>query len=292
MVLDGKSSQEYPVNAVVSQGSILGPTLFLLYINNLLDDIICDIAIYADDTTLYSKCDQASDLWQQLELASELESDLRDTVEWGRKWPVDFNAGKTHLVSFDQSNNTNAIDVKIDGSVLEEKTSFKMLGLTFSSKLNWGSYIISIAKTASKKIGALIRSMKFLSPEVALYLYKSTTHPCMEYCCHIWAGAPSCYLKLLDKLQKWICRTVGPSLATSLERLAHRRNVACFGRCSSELAQLVPLPISRGRSTRYSDRLHDISVTIPRCYKDVYVNSFFPFTARLWNSLPIECFEL
>ena len=84
VVLNGKSSQEYPVNAGVPQGSILGPTLFLLYINDLPDDVICNIAIYADDTTLYSKCDQASDLWQQLALASELESDLRDTVDWGR----------------------------------------------------------------------------------------------------------------------------------------------------------------------------------------------------------------
>ena len=95
-----------------------------------------------------------------------------------------------------------SIDVKMDGSVLVEKSSFKMLGLTLSSKLDWGFCIISIAKTASKKIGALIRSMKFVSPEVALYLYKSTILPCMEYCCHVWAGALSCYLELLDKLQK------------------------------------------------------------------------------------------
>ena len=92
-----------------------------------------------------------------------------------------------------------------------------MLGLTFASKLVWGPYIISIAKTVSKKIGALIPSMKFLSPEVALYLYKSTIRPCMEYCCHVWAGAPSCYLEVLDKLQKRICRTVCPSIAASLE---------------------------------------------------------------------------
>ena len=72
VVLNGKSSQEYSVNALVLQGTILGPTLFLLYINDLTDDVICDIAICADDTTLYSKFDQASDLWQQLELASEL----------------------------------------------------------------------------------------------------------------------------------------------------------------------------------------------------------------------------
>ena len=107
----------------------------------------------------------------------------------------------------------------MEGSVLERKSSFKMQGLTFSSELDWGSYINYIAKTASKKIVALICSMKFLFPEVALYLYKSIIHPCMEYCCHIWAGAPSCYLELLDKLQKWICRTVGPPLAASLESL-------------------------------------------------------------------------
>ena len=63
--------------------------------------------------------------------------------------------------------------------------------------------------------------MKFLCPEAALYLYKSTIWPCLEYCYHVWGGAPSCYLELLDKLQKQICRTVGPSLAASLESLAH-----------------------------------------------------------------------
>ena len=81
MVLDTRTSK----NAGVPQGSILGPILFLLSISDLPDDAICDIAICADDTTLYSKCDQASDLWQQLKLTSELESDLRDTVDWGKK---------------------------------------------------------------------------------------------------------------------------------------------------------------------------------------------------------------
>ena len=87
-----------------------------------------------------------------------------------------------------------AIDVKIDGCVFEEKSSFKMLGLTFSFKLDWGSYIISVAITVSKKIWVLITSMKFLSPEVP--------QPCVEYCCHVWARAPSFYLELLENLQK------------------------------------------------------------------------------------------
>ena len=92
----------------------------------------------------------------------------------------------------------------------------------------------------------------------------------MKYCCHVWAGAPNCYLELLDKLQRGICRNVGVSLAAFLEILVYRRNVASlsllyryyFGRFSLELAQLVPLPFSPGTSARYSDRLHDFSVNI------------------------------
>ena len=95
------------------------------------------------------------------------------------------------------------------GLFLRKNHPFKMLGLTFSYKLDWRSDIISVAKTASKKIGALIHSVKFLFPEVALYLYKSTIRPCVGYCCHVCAG------------EERICRTVGPSLAASLESLAH-----------------------------------------------------------------------
>ena len=209
------------------------------------------------------------------------------TRHWGRKWLVDFNARKINWFHLTDVITLMLLMWKWMGLFLRENHILRCWGWGWLSLLNWigaltPSYI-------TKKIGVLIRSMKFLSPEFALYLYESTIRPCMEYCCHVWTGAPSCYLRLLDKLQKRICRTVGPSLATSIEPLAHHWNVANLslfyryycGRCSSELAQLVPLSFSRGRSTRYSDRLHDFSVTIPRCYKDVYLHSFFPRIARL-----------
>ena len=176
------------------QGSLFAPTLFLLHINDLPDNIICDIAIYADDTTLYS-IPLSTSLFSILNL-NLIYKTLRTGVRSGL------------LIS-----------------MLEKLSWFcltSLITMVFSSKLGWGSYIISIGKTASKKIGALIHSMKYLSPEFALYLYKSTIHPCMEYCCYVWAGAPSCYLELLHKLQKPICRIVGPSLAASLEPWAHR----------------------------------------------------------------------
>ena len=121
----------------------------------------------------------------------------------------------------------------------------------------------------------------------------------MEYSYHIWSGAPSCYLEMLDKLQKRLCRTVDPSLCASLDHLAHRRNVASsrlfykyyFGSCLSELVQLVPLPYSRVRSTHYSDRFHDFCDT----FLDVMRMSMstVSFLSRLdWHSLSIECFPL
>ena len=101
-----------------------------------------------------------------------------------------------------------------------------MLELSFSSNLDCRSYIISTVKTAFKKFGVLIRSLKFLSPEFAFYLYKYTIQPCMEYYCHVLGGATICYLEVLDKLQKWIFGTVSSLLDASLEPLGHRRNVS------------------------------------------------------------------
>ena len=112
---------------------------------------------------------------------------------------------------------------------MKKKLSFKMLGLIFPSELDWGSYIISNAKIASKKIGALIHSRKFLFLEFALYLYKSTILQYNEYCCHAWVGACSWYLELLDKLQKRIFITIDLSLVASLKLLTHCQNVASFG---------------------------------------------------------------
>ena len=129
-------------------------------------------------------------------------------MDLGRKWLVGFNAGKSQLVLFERSYNTGAIDVKMDGPVLEEKSSLKMPRLSFSCRLDW-----------------------------------------------------ALTLSLLLKLPP--------------------RKMVNFGRCLSELAQQVPLPHSRRRSNRYSDRFRDFTASIPRCYKDAYVSSFFRRTARL-----------
>ena len=96
----------------------------------------------------------------------------------------------------------------------------------FSSRLDGDNYFFSIAKTAFKKIGDLIYSMKSLSYGVTFNLYNFTMPSCMKYCCHPWVGTSSCYLDKLDKLEKWVCMAAGPVLATSLELLTHHLNRA------------------------------------------------------------------
>ena len=154
-----------------------------------------------------------------------------------------------------------------------------MLGLTFFSKLDWGSYIISVAETAS-----IIHSMKFLFPEVALYLYKSTICPCMEYCCHVWAGASICYLEcqtnckneytalliihLLLLLNPWLIVEIWLAEVFSIV-------ITLVDVLQNWLNWFPFLFLVGGLLVIHSNRLHDFSVTIPRCYKDVYVSSFF-----------------
>ena len=176
-------------------------------------------------------------------MASELEPDLLHIVDWGRKWLVDFNAGKTRLVSFDWSNNTGAIDVKMDGSVLEKKSSSKMLEMIFSSKLDWCFYIISIAKTASKKLEPWFVLRSFIPLRL---LFISINLPY----CHAWNTAVMTELVLLAATRDcYISYKNGYAGLLVLHLLSllspgkcSQLNIFCYrnysGRCSSEMEWL------------------------------------------------------
>ena len=174
VVLDGQSSSEFSINAGVPQGSILGPTLFLIFINDLPDDKLSEIAIYADDTTLYSCLEKSGSLFEAVELAGSLQRDLDDIVEWGDKWLVSFNSGKTKLLSVNRYHHPNLCEMEMSGSKLTENDSVRLLGITLTNKMCFNSYIESIAKSAAMKVGSLLRARCYLTPETILYLYKST----------------------------------------------------------------------------------------------------------------------
>jgi len=299
VVLDGCSSKTYKINAGVPQGSILGPLLFLIFINDLPDEILSKLVIYADDTTLYSSLERSKEIeWDRLELAADLEYDLRTITEWGDQWLVSFNSAKTKLLSINKFKHPNLPPISMGGKALPENSEVRLLGLILSDSFTWKNYIESVAKSASMKVGSLHRVRHFLSPESILYIYKSTIRPAMEYCCHLWAGAPTTSLDSLDRIQRRIVNIVGPELSSDLHPLSHRRNVASLslfyryfhGHCSADLHGLAPSPKTFDQVTRQSTHAHPYTVEKPFGNKGFYSSSFFPRTSELWNSLPASCF--
>ena len=162
--------------------------------------------------------DQVSDLWQELELAFELESDLWDIADWTRKWLVDFSAWKTQLVML--TSLITRVLLMWRWPVLEEKSDLKMLVLPFFSKLGWDSKLFLLLKLPPRKLEPW-----FVIWILSVYIYKSTIQPCMKYWCHMWTGATDCHFDNLDRLKKQVCRAVGLSLALCLESLVYYWNV-------------------------------------------------------------------
>ena len=126
VVLDGQSSSPYSLNAGVPKGSALGQTLFLIFINDLPDNLISKLAIYADDSTIYS-CIPKSDMFSQVEMAGEIELDLKSFVEWDKKWMVTFNSTKTKLLSVNHAKNPFLPSISMNGTDLEESDRFVFL---------------------------------------------------------------------------------------------------------------------------------------------------------------------
>ena len=174
VVLDGQSSSSYSINAGVPQGSVLGPTLFLIFINDLPDNILSKLAIYADDTTVYSCLGKTNDVFDKVEMAAELEVDLRTVVEWGDKWLVTFNSSKTKLLSINRFKPDPFISAfryhQMNGAELPENSHFRLLGLTFSNDFSWNNYIESIAKTAAMKLVLSIEHGTFC-PQRVSYIF-------------------------------------------------------------------------------------------------------------------------
>jgi Reverse transcriptase (RNA-dependent DNA polymerase)/Endonuclease-reverse transcriptase len=305
VVVDGSCSDAFPVNAGVPQGSVLSPTLFLLHINDLLSITANSVHSFADDSTLHASyaLDQGSSSSQHQELrfnvTSSLNSDINAICQWGIDNLVEFNSCKTQSFFVSRKKDQNFPPVFMSNNPLTRNNSLSVLGLDISSNLSWHSHVVSIAKSASKKLGFLFRARRYFSSEQLLTLYKSQVRPTLEYCSHIWGGAPKSTLRLLDIVQKRAIRLINnPNLTDSLQSLTHRRAVAALcifyryyhGRCSEELAALVPPPAVFHRTTRNTIIKHPYCVQLAKCRTDCFSNSFIPTTSRLWNSLPGKIF--
>ena len=160
VILDSQHSETYQVRSGVPQGSILGPVLFLIFINDISDNLNSSLGIYADDTTLYSSLNHKSQNSQRLDLTKNLENDLTLITDWGKKWLVTFNSTKTKLLSINRFKSCTNHPLIMSGNVIPKCNNFRLLGLEFNADLTWNDYIKTISKKAAMKVGSLFPAQK------------------------------------------------------------------------------------------------------------------------------------
>ena len=303
-VVDGHCSSSKPINSGVPQGSVLSPTLFLLFINDLLNCTSNPIHSYADDSTLHLSIRFPQRPTQQMlqqarEVAmAHLNSDLAHISNWGKSNLVKFNSSKTQFMHITMRRNTPAAyPLQFDSTQLTPSSSLNILGVSFSPDLSWKDHIISLAKSASKKLGVLSRLQTFFNPAQLLTLYRGFIRPCMEYNSHVWGG--STHTALLNRVESKAFRLINSRpLTDSLQPLSLRRNVASLslfyryyhGHCSSELSESIPPPLRRVRNTRLAANSHPFSVQLSNARVNRYSQSFMHATGQLWNCLPLSVF--
>ena len=198
-MVDVHRSSFKSINSGVPQGSVLSPTLFLLFINDLLSVTSSPIHSYADDSTLhYSFQFEKRPTQQQLidsrRMALEqLTSDLSLISNWGRENMVVFNASKTQFLHLSTRHNLpHNYDIFFENTQLKPSSVLNILGVSFSRDLSWKDHITSLSKQASKRLGVLRRLRSFFTPPQLLALYRGVVLPCMEYVSHIWNSSTHC----------------------------------------------------------------------------------------------------
>ncbi|KAL7643214.1 UNVERIFIED_CONTAM: hypothetical protein RMT77_006505 [Armadillidium vulgare] len=303
-VVDGHRSSFKSINSGVPQGSVLSPTLFLLFINDLLSVTSSPIHSYADDSTLhysfeFDKRPTQQQLIDSRRMALEqLTSDLSLISNWGRENMVVFNASKIQFLHLSTRHNLpHNYDILFENTQFEPSSVLNILGVSFSRDLSWKDHITSLSKQASNRLGVLRRLQNYFTPPQLLALYRGVVCPCMEYASHIWGG--STHTALLEKVESRAFRLINsPALTNSLQSLSARRIVASLSlyyryynrHCSSELSDRIPPPLRRARATRLSTQSHPFSVQLSDPRLNRYAQSYIYSTCKVWNTLPSSVF--
>ena len=294
VLLNGATSDWCDVRSGVPQGTVLGPLLFLLYINDIGNDITSTIRLFADDCVLYRtiKSDQDSAI---------LQTDLKRLVEWSDEWQMSFNIKKCYMMHMTQQRKSKSLySYSMKGIPLTSVTSHPYLGIEIQSSLRWDDHIDKITSKASKTLGMIRRNLSGCTKEIKLHAYKSLVRPQLEYASSVWDPHTAKHTHKLEMVQRRAARFVSadyrykssPSAmihSLKLQSLEARRKSARLSILYKAINGKIALPLTDlrkpVRSTRNSS-LKSFTQLGARC--DSYKFSFFPRTIVDWNSLPQE----
>ena len=293
VVIDGEESESVPVTSGVPQGSVLGPILFLVYINDLPDEVRSQVRLFADDTALYLTMESEDD-------SSALQNDLDILSAWESRWDMEFNPSKCQVVHVTGSKGpVNKTNYVLHGQVLESVTSARYLGVDISSNISWKTHVDRITGNANRTLGFIRRNIKTKMSKVRERAYNSLVRPQLEYASAVWDPHNKKYISQIEQIQRRAARwTVGnfdrhASVTRIVQDLGWRSldqrradaRLCLFFKVIHGLVA-VPLPDYVQYSNRISRYCHSMTFRQVYTSRDYYKYSFFPLAIVQWNSLP------
>lgn len=290
---DSVASSPAEITSGVPQGSVLGPLLFLLYVNDLPDIVRSNIRLYADDCVLYQVIQSPND-------HIFLNDSFASFCNWCRSWQMNINYKKTVFMSFTNRSVLSDFNYSFNGLSLQRVYQYKYLGVLFTHNLSWSHHIDYITAKALKKLGYLRRTLSAAPSDTKLAVYKTLIRPVLEYASPVWNPYNQCEIKQIESVQRKAIRFIFrrydsafsptsalPSLNLSL--LSSRRNIESLKLfhsiiySSCKLSKDLYLTCSRPSSTRH---YHPLNMTPFYARTNTFKFSFFPRTVELWNNLP------
>ena len=301
VVLDGFSSGWEGIDAGVPQGSVLGPFLFLIYINDIVDDLDCNIKLFADDSSLYVIVDEQN----YIQAADMLSTDLSHIHNWSQNWVIKFNPNKTESVLFTRRNINNppVYFGDMDNRVTDVNTPCH-LGLDLQSNCKWGDYVSKIYKKACDRL-KILRMLKYqVDRNVLINIYLSFIRPILEYGNVIWDNCTQNEANLLESVQVEAGRIItGLRVNSSRSKLYSELGWEPLYKRREKQKLILLYKIINGLTPNYmydmiqpyTENIHDYNLRqqisgdnfrLPFCNTVSYSKSFIPCTLRLWNCLP------
>lgn len=291
--VNGVESETKAVISGIPQGSVLGPILFIIYINDILDNIESEGFLFADDTKIFKTILSKED-------AEVLQSDLGSLEAWSNEWLLRFNPKKCHVLSLGKLENTRyTMRYRIYDSELEHVFEEKDLGVTIDMQLKFEEHVTAKVRIANAIVGLIRRSFSFLSCYLFRKLYIAFVRPHLEYAQAVWAPHSAKLIKMIENVQIRATKLVdglgsldypGRLKKLNLPTLCHRRARGSmielwkhFNVYSRETLSDTFEP--RQRSTR----AHDLQILehIPKDgVRGLQANSFYYRHTRAWNDLP------
>ena len=291
MVLEGDCSEEVPVTSGVPQGSVLGPILFLVYINDLPEKVKSQVRLFADDTAAYLAITKPAE-------SKQLQDDLDTLQEWELDWNMEFNPGKCQVIRITRSRSPIPTQYSLHGQTLEVVASAGYLGVDIANDLSWKPHISRITNNANKSLGFLRRNLKAKNPELRELTYKAIVRPQLEYAAPVWDPYIQEDIQRIEMVQRraarWVLSDYSPysSVSDMLERLGWRTleqqradsRLVLFYKIVHGLVA-IPLPTYVIPLNRYSRTTHPLAFRQLYARTDYYKYLFFPLAVVQWNNL-------